>query len=112
MLPYSVWHELSSKLLIGGDVGFRVHCLGSKLLSGYTGDYIREYYLGGINGETRSFDYSSYGSTVLMLLVAEVATEVSLLQPSSSRVPKKPFHNHSYGLGSFQIPPKLMLFKC
>ena len=35
----------------------------NSLNGGYLGDYIRIYYVG-IKGDTRSFDYSSYGGPI------------------------------------------------
>ena len=66
-------YEPKSTLLKGGYVGdyrVRVSGLGSKLLKGglYRGLY-RGITIGGIKGDTRSLDYSSYGVKGLMRFI-------------------------------------------
>ena len=38
----------------------------NSLEGGYIGDYIGDYYIGVIKGDTRSLDYSSYGCCIII----------------------------------------------
>ena len=62
-------------------------CSLHTLNVGYIGDYIGEYYIGAIKGDTRSLDYSSYNISPYSPLPPEANPELRLRSNSRSQSP-------------------------